>query len=447
MKFAILLLVCASVLHIGTSRPKGQSKQEPQLTPIACNDSQVEAAADLSLRQLNSNRKEGFAFGLKRISDAQEQFDEEHGSVFYITLDVLDTECHVLSRKLWKECQGKPRHEAVFGQCKVIFQLSKAKRIAQLHSYDCTLQPAARDDIGCVGCHFSQPLNDPAYAEIAKKSLDKYNQESNLNKYFVLGNITKAASQVVAGTAYHVEYSIHESSCNKSVKDLSQCKPQDCEFAHTGYCKSVAIAHWSAPDDKNVTSVLCDIFEPEAAVVEEQKHTDGETLTESGKKDHHGKKGDKGKGKKHGQKHGHGHEHKHDHKHGHEHKHDHSHSESHEQEHVHDHEHLHNYEHHHGPSKNGHGPQTGPQKPTGTITYHNGGEVPSDPKGQDKKGGKPPKRGDFFVGRGKLLAPFIRPFPDNASPSQQCPGKPQNLPKEEDTLVIEAPQDPTTIPK
>ncbi|XP_018422578.1 PREDICTED: fetuin-B-like [Nanorana parkeri] len=240
---------------------KNRGNPEPELTSIACNDTQAEAAADLSLRQLNAHRRRGFVFGLNRITNVQEQFDEENGSVFYLTLDVLETDCHVLSRKLWNDCQPKPSYEAVFGECKVTFQLSKPKRIAHLHNYDCVLTPGRR--IGCGGCLFPQPLNDTNFVEVAKNSLGKFNSESNNIKYFLLGNITKAASQVVAGRAYHVEYTIHESSCNKSTEDPSQCEPLNCEFAHTGYCKSFAVAHWSAPGDKQVKTVSCDIFEPE----------------------------------------------------------------------------------------------------------------------------------------------------------------------------------------
>ncbi|XP_072264278.1 fetuin-B-like [Pyxicephalus adspersus] len=442
MKVAVFLLLCVHVLCTLAGRSRGPS--EPELTSVACNDPQAEAAADLSLRQLNAHRKEGFVLGLKRISNVQEQFDEENGSVFYLTLDVVETDCHVLSRKLWKDCRAKSLNQAVFGQCKVIFQLNKPKRIAHLHNYDCTLTPVARGDIGCAGCHTPQPLNDINFVEVAQKSLGKFNSESNNIKYFILGNITKAASQVVAGTAYHVEYTIHESSCNKSVKDFSQCERLDCEFAHTGYCQSMAVAHWSTPDDKNVTSVTCEIFEPEAATVEEQNHQAGhaEDKPDSGKKDHHGK-GDRGRGSKHGQKHRHGHDHKHQHKH--DHKHDHDHSGSHEHRHEHDHEHLHNYEHHHAAPKKERGPQPETSKTTGTVTYVNAEETSAASGAGDKKGGKPPRKG-FFLGKGNPHKSFIRTFPDQASTSDQCPGQAKTLPVE-DIPIIEAPQDPTRIPK
>ncbi|XP_063775690.1 fetuin-B-like [Pseudophryne corroboree] len=438
MKGVIVLMLCAQLFCAKAGRVKGA--KEPTLTTVSCSDPGVEGAADLSLRQLSANRKEGFVLGLRRITNVQEQFDEENGSVFYITLDVVETQCHVLSRKLWKDCEAKPHHEAVIGQCKLTFQLNKPKRIAHLHNYDCDLRPADRGDFGCPGCLFSKPLNDSNFQEVAKKSLEKFNTESNYDKYFVIGNITKGSTQVVAGQAYHVEFTIHESTCNKT-ENKSQCTLLDCEFAHTGYCKTKAVAHWSTPDEKKVQSVSCDIFEPEAAIKEEQNHKDGHAADkpDSDKKDHHGKKGDRGKGKKHGHKKGHGHEHKHDHKQGQ--KHDHDHSES--QEHEHDHEHLHNYEHHHSPPQKAHGPSSDIPKTVGTITYLVSDVAPSAvPKGQDnkRKGSKPDKKG-------KPSKSFILPFPDNASASAQCPGLAKNFPVIEDLPILEIPQEPTRIPK
>lgn len=433
MKVATILLLCAQIF-CATAGPSRGGK-EPVVTSIACNDNAAEAAADLSLRQLNANRKRGFVFGLKRISNVQEQYDEENGSVFYLTLDVLETDCHVLSRRPWTDCEAKPRHESVFGQCNVIFQLNKPKRIAHLHNYDCKMSPAARVEFGCPGCHSSQSLNDSNIQEVAKKSLEKFNKESNFNSYFGLGNITKGAQQVVAGKAYHVEFTIVESTCNKSGEDFSLCDPLDDEFAHTGYCKSKAIAHWSTPGEKKVLKVNCEIFEPEGLAGDEHNHNETHAVDHpTNDRREHGKKGDRGKGKHHGQKHGHEHA-KHGNKHGHKHNHKHDHdSESHE----HDHEH----EHHRGQPQRPRGPPSDQPKTVGTITYLSGNEAPTTPSAAKEK----EKRGDK-KGQGKPSKTFIRPFPDKASTSDQCPGPAKNIPLVKDVPGTEAPQETTPLPK
>lgn len=35
----------------------------------------------------------------------------ESGMVFYLTLDVVETNCSVLSKKDWKACEARPTHD------------------------------------------------------------------------------------------------------------------------------------------------------------------------------------------------------------------------------------------------------------------------------------------------------------------------------------------------
>ncbi|XP_073435231.1 fetuin-B-like [Dendrobates tinctorius] len=396
MKVTTLLLISAQVFLAIAGRSRGN--KEPEITSIACNDPAVEAAADLSLHQLNANRREGSVLGLKRISNVQQQFDEENGSVFYLTMDVLETECHVLSRRLWKDCRAKPNHEAAFGQCRATFQLNKPERIAHLYNYDCRLNPAPHQDLSCASCYLSRPLNNSNIQEVAEKSLEKFNKESDYNKYFGLGNITRGARQVVAGTAFYVEFTILESTCNKSDEDFSQCKSLDYELAHTGYCKSFAVTRWSDPTEKTVLNVTCEIFEPEAAIVKEQKLNEGYNTNKPGndRKDS-GKQEDRGKRQKPGQKDVRGSAsyinipgEKHD-------------------------------------SRSPHDPPSNLPKTVGTITYLSGNEAPAtvSPADPEKKGKrpKPDKKQEE-----KPSKSFIRSFPEKVSTSDQCPGPAQNIP-------------------
>ncbi|MEE6501443.1 hypothetical protein FKM82_004184 [Ascaphus truei] len=364
----------------------------------------------------------------------------------------------------------------VFGQCKVIFHINKPRRTAHLYNYDCTLRPAARGDIQmpCLGCPISRPFNDTRYQDVVKQSLEKFNRESNYSKHFSLGNITRASEQLIKGSSYFVEFTVQESSCNKStlIEELSQCQPLDCEFAHYGYCKGSVRPHVNSLDKKNVT-VSCEIFEPEAAVVEEQKHLDGrahDKHDQSDRKNHSRKKGDK-RGNKHGQSH-HKHGHKHDQKH--DHSHDHDHSGSHE----HEHEHLHLHEHHHYPSLGTHGPSNSDrtvgiirllphgEEPT-TAPKKKKGKKPSDgtkpmplpsfpdrPVAQNPNGESPVPLPFFPIGsearpgqghpafHGRSSGPVILPFPEKVSTSDQCPGQPKRKVPSADVL----PQ-PTLQPK
>uniref|UniRef100_A0A8C0BF89 Cystatin fetuin-B-type domain-containing protein n=1 Tax=Buteo japonicus TaxID=224669 RepID=A0A8C0BF89_9AVES len=93
------------------SPPAGEAPTA--LLSPTCDDTAVKEAADLALRQINADRTEGYILSLSRIFSVREHPQEITGSVFYLILDVVDTECHVLSKKLWKNCTARPAHATV----------------------------------------------------------------------------------------------------------------------------------------------------------------------------------------------------------------------------------------------------------------------------------------------------------------------------------------------
>ncbi|NXA05613.1 FETUB protein, partial [Sapayoa aenigma] len=219
-----------------------------------CDDTAVEAAADLALRQINAHREEGYVLSLYRISSVREQPQEITGSVFYLILDVVDTECHVLSKKLWKNCNTRPPHSTVYGQCKAIIYINQARNIAHLNSYECTLQPVPPSYIGsiCPDCPLDDNPTKLMYLDTAVQSLAKFNKESEQTHYFSVLNVTRASMQWVVGPAYFVEFLIQETSCSKAdtVADISMCEPLPSEEAQIGFCKGSVV---NSPREKFVT--------------------------------------------------------------------------------------------------------------------------------------------------------------------------------------------------
>ncbi|NWR63779.1 FETUB protein, partial [Bucorvus abyssinicus] len=183
-----------------------------------CDDTAVEEAADLALRQINAHRKQGYVLRLSRIFSVREQPQENTGSVFYLILDVVDTECHVLSRKLWKDCPDRTAHSTVYGQCKAVIYINQTRNIAHLNTYECTLQPVPARYIWstCPDCPVDDCPTEPRYLEAAVQSLAKFNEESEQTHYFSLLNVTRASMQWVVGPAYFVEFLIQETSCSKT---------------------------------------------------------------------------------------------------------------------------------------------------------------------------------------------------------------------------------------
>ncbi|OWK58001.1 Fetuin-B, partial [Lonchura striata] len=220
MVWLVWMLFGIQVLCSCTAAPSAQGAGAALLCP-RCDDPAVEEAADLALRQINADREEGYVLSLYRIISALEQPQEITGSVFYLILDVVDTECHVLSKKLWKNCNTRPAHSTVYGQCKAIIYINQARNIAHLNTYECTLQPV--DD---------SPTK-PEYLEAAVRSLAKFNGESEQTHYFSVLNVTRASMQWVIGPAHFVEFLIQETSCSKddTVADISMCEPLPPEVA------------------------------------------------------------------------------------------------------------------------------------------------------------------------------------------------------------------------
>ncbi|KYO20501.1 fetuin-B precursor isoform B [Alligator mississippiensis] len=249
--------------------------QSPFLFP-ACNDSAVESAVDVALGQINTGRTEGYVLRLNRIFSVLEHPQETSGSVFYLILDVAETECHVLSRRLWKNCKTRPQHKTVFGQCRTTLYINNPKRIAHLHSYECTLRPVPTRSILmlCPDCPIFGCPTEPKYLETAVVSLAKFNSESTEAHYFSVLNVTKASMQWVVGPAYFVEFTIQETSCsrNESIADISKCKPLPFEKAHTGFCKGSVVN--SQVDHHQFVNIDCEIYEPQVPAIEKQKETD-----------------------------------------------------------------------------------------------------------------------------------------------------------------------------
>ncbi|XP_037694698.1 fetuin-B [Choloepus didactylus] len=230
------------------------------LVSRGCNDSDVLAVAGFALQDINRDRKDGYVLSLNRVSDVWEHMQEGLGAVYYLTLDVLETDCHVLSKKPWKECGGRFLHELVYGQCKAIFYKNKPQRILYTPAYNCTLRPVSRRKIHdtCPDCPSpsSSDLSDPRVLEAVTESLAEYNKKTT--KQYSLVKITRSSSQWVFGPAYFVEYLIKESPCTTS--EASSCSLLPSDSAPVGICKGSL----SQRGTEKFITVECKFFESQA---------------------------------------------------------------------------------------------------------------------------------------------------------------------------------------
>uniref|UniRef100_A0AAY4BET1 Cystatin domain-containing protein n=1 Tax=Denticeps clupeoides TaxID=299321 RepID=A0AAY4BET1_9TELE len=189
-----------------------------------CQDQTIIKTAEEALDKVNADRIEGYILGLNRVYDFS-------GTIFNLTLDVLETKCHVFSRKQWKSCKVRDISEMpVQGNCQVSFSVLTQ---LELYSYKCIIQqvPATTIVRICPDCPTVESLDEPIVPEIANLTLQSYNGKSGLNKHFGLLNVTRAGMQWVVGPTYIVEFTIQETTCLKNMSDVdSQCKINDSKY-------------------------------------------------------------------------------------------------------------------------------------------------------------------------------------------------------------------------
>ncbi|KAM6258120.1 fetuin-B-like [Porphyrio hochstetteri] len=286
MVLLFLVLFGIQALCSWAASPSATEAPTALLSPT-CDDNAVEEAADLALQQINADRKEGYILSLYRIFSVREHPQEITGSVFYLVLDVVDTECHVLSKKLWKNCKARLAHTTVYGQCKAIIYINQARNIAHMNTYECILRPVPRRYIWetCPDCPVDDCPTEPRYLEAAAQSLAKFNERSEQTHYFSILNVSQGSSDWVVGPAYFVEFLIQETSCSKNdtIADISKCKPLPSELAQIGFCKgSVVNSHL---EHQQFVSASCELYSLQDPGTEEGKQQPNGTPGKSNQND------------------------------------------------------------------------------------------------------------------------------------------------------------------
>uniref|UniRef100_A0A3B4H9J3 Histidine-rich glycoprotein-like n=1 Tax=Pundamilia nyererei TaxID=303518 RepID=A0A3B4H9J3_9CICH len=337
MKTCVLLSL---LLALGCVTINGAPVERGGMEPGSCEDASTKADAELALTKINQDRKEGYVFSLHRLSNAHTKRHGENGVVFYLNLDVVETNCSVLSKRDWKSCDIRSGNTQVYGQCKAAIFISKVHRVVRLYKYKCAIRPG-RVHQSCGGCPGLTDHNHDKVQKAVTQSLEKFNQQSGLANRFALLKISRATSQVVAGSIYRVEYTIQETTCPHSTEAVTaeNCPPMDCEFAHKGFCKA---SLFQPLFDEEQINVDCELYVPEAAKRQmmlpllggETDHSHNDTHSHS----HDHTKSHSHHGHNRNQTDDHNHHHTHDHATGSSHRHwDHSHDHGMNHDHVHTH--------------------------------------------------------------------------------------------------------------
>ncbi|XP_063195977.1 histidine-rich glycoprotein isoform X2 [Chroicocephalus ridibundus] len=254
----MLLLASAFLL---TLLQCSNAQNKTSITPADC--STVETDAGVALDLVNRHRRDGYVFGLFRVADAHE-LRIGNSSVLYLTLDVLETECSVLSRRHWQSCEYSDTYSMDFGQCKIITHTNQLLKKPQLYGFNCTLSPVPPDLLECKDCPVKVEALEVTeqHKNIAAKALKKFNSESNHTNYFDVDKVEKILKMTASREGYILGFSIKETNCSKSAQQAD--KALECDFlddwhAHVGFCKARII---SDPDEPDGTDINCEIYHP-----------------------------------------------------------------------------------------------------------------------------------------------------------------------------------------
>ncbi|XP_076879478.1 fetuin-B [Brachyhypopomus gauderio] len=224
---------------------------------IGCLDPTVLKVAEDSLDQLNLHRKDGYIFSLNRLYDVTKVAKEGGGDLLHLTVDVLETKCHVISRRKWKSCEVKGfGYVPVFGKCEIFVSIQN--NTSNIQKYSCTIQQALPRDIldSCPDCPVAVDLNNTNAAKAVQASLKKFNTE-NPSNYSILLNITGAKMQWVVGPAYFVDFTIQRADCVNNTSGANECLPQN-ETSTKGSCTGSHVENMHIP--KTYIDVTCSFF-------------------------------------------------------------------------------------------------------------------------------------------------------------------------------------------
>ncbi|XP_050164625.1 histidine-rich glycoprotein isoform X5 [Myiozetetes cayanensis] len=254
------MLLLASAFFL-TLLQCSNAQNKASFTPADCNT--IETDAGVALDLVNKHRRDGYVFGLFRVADAHE-LHTGNSSVLYLTLDVLETECPVLSRKHWESCEYSDTYPMDFGQCKIITYTNHLLKKPQLYGFNCTLSPVPPDLLECKDCPVKIEVLEVTeqHKDIATKALKKFKIESNHTNYFAVDKVERVLKMTASREGHILGFSIKETNCSETVQQEDQAS--ECDFlhdwhAHMGFCTARVISDADEPDG---TDISCEIYHP-----------------------------------------------------------------------------------------------------------------------------------------------------------------------------------------
>ncbi|KAL8188092.1 UNVERIFIED_CONTAM: hypothetical protein K2H54_061208, partial [Gekko kuhli] len=220
--------------------------------PISTNSLELLPLVRYTIRRFNSQTSHPSLFEVLGITEAQSQVVA--GWNYAYIYSVKETNCSKAEfPDLTPACKRIPGGRE--GQCFANAHINITNGLSYAVQ-DCRLQ--VKEDVAlrrsCAGCPSPLATNSTQLEKPLQAALEKYNLESNSNAYYKVEDITEATAQVVAGTKYHIKFTIVKTNCSKAdFPELSKdCSPEE-KGERLRCTASIYVIPWESKILPNVT--------------------------------------------------------------------------------------------------------------------------------------------------------------------------------------------------
>ncbi|XP_046513938.1 histidine-rich glycoprotein [Equus quagga] len=186
------------------------------VSPLNCDE--TESVAKTALDQINKRRWNGYLFELVRIADAHVD-KAESAAVYYLVLDVEESDCPVLYKKHGEDCEpavSRRPSDIVIGQCKVlaITYLNESQDL-RVKDFNCTTSSvfSALANTKDSPVLFDFFEDTELYRQLADRALEKYKRENDDFASFRVDKVERVArARGGERTKYYLDFSVRNCS-------------------------------------------------------------------------------------------------------------------------------------------------------------------------------------------------------------------------------------------
>nr|WAP48903.1 FETUA-4 [Crotalus horridus] len=235
---------------------------------LNCNSKAAKYRADQAVRYINEHKLHGYKQALNIIKIFHLLPPERFMTVFYLKLNLLETECHVLDPTPVENCTVRPQNNhAVEMDCDVKinfnFEFFKTEIFVKCNSTPDSVENVQRN---CPECPILLPPNDPHVINSVEYVLNKHNEKLSGHVYEVL-EISRGQHKYEP-EAFYVEFAIVEVNCTaeEAHNDHHHCHPNTAGKDHIGFCRATVFrSHASLEKPKD------EMFESDCVIFDVKK--------------------------------------------------------------------------------------------------------------------------------------------------------------------------------